>query len=111
MDNKLQFNSTVFTVFALVYHGIQSLCIMIWMGISLLFGVYYGMVPWLPNKVVWDEAQRQGKPVIVLEVGGIKRGITWKVGLNGINREANFRPKGNDDTRVKILGLELKLAI
>ena len=32
-----------------------------------------------PNKNVWDEAQRQGKPVIVLEVGGLKRGTTWKV--------------------------------
>ena len=61
-----------------------------------------------PNKAVWDEAQRQGKPVIVLEVGGIKRGTTWKVGLNGINKEANFGPMGNDDSRVRKLGLTLK---
>ena len=50
------------------------------------------------TKLYGTKPKRQGKPVIVLEVGGIKRGITWKVGLNGINREANFGPKGNDDT-------------
>jgi hypothetical protein len=68
--------------------------------------LWYGRMA--PNKAVWDEAQRQGKPVIVLEVGGIKRGTTWKVGLNGINREANFGPMGNDDSRVRKLGLRLK---
>ena len=56
------------------------------------------------NKEVWE----QNKPTIVLEVGGIKRGTTWKVGLNGINRDAYFGPKGNDSTRAKELGLELK---
>lgn len=68
--------------------------------------LWYGRMA--PNKMVWDEAQQQGKPVIVLEVGGIQRGTTWKVGINGINREAYFGPKGNDDTRVKKLGLKLK---
>ena len=38
-----------------------------------------------PNKEIWDKAQVNKKPVIVLEVGGLKRGTTWKVGLNGIN--------------------------
>ena len=56
------------------------------------------------NKAVWD----QKKPTIVLEVGGIKRGTTWKVGLNGINRDAYFGPDSNDDTRVLSLGLTLK---
>ena len=55
------------------------------------------------NKAVWD----QQKPTIVLEVGGIKRGTTWKVGLNGINRDAYFGPSGNDNTRASELGLKL----
>ena len=67
--------------------------------------LWYGRMA--PNKTVWDEAQRQGKPVIVLEVGGIKRGTTWKVGLNGINREANFGPKGNNFHRCAKLGISL----
>ncbi len=36
-----------------------------------------------PNQEVYDAFQRQGKPVIVAEVGMIQRGRTWKIGLNG----------------------------
>jgi len=56
------------------------------------------------NEAVWH----QDKPTIVLEVGGIQRGTTWKVGLNGINRDAYFGPAGMDDLRVRNLGLKLK---
>jgi hypothetical protein len=59
------------------------------------------------NKAIWDSAQAQRKPVIVLEVGGIQRGITWKVGLNGINKGAFFSV-GNDAARANSLGLVLK---
>jgi len=57
-----------------------------------------------PNKAVWE----QNKPTIVLEVGGIKRGTTWKVGINGINRDAYFGPSGNSSDRVRLLGLQVK---
>ena len=56
------------------------------------------------NKAVWE----QQKPTIVLEVGGIRRGTTWKVGLNGINRDAYFGPSGNSSDRVRLLGLQVK---
>ena len=36
-----------------------------------------------PNQEVYDAFRRQGKPVIVAEVGMIQRGQTWKVGING----------------------------
>ncbi len=55
------------------------------------------------NKKVWN----YNKPTIVLEVGGIKRGTTWKVGLNGINRDGNLGPSGNNNNRARSLGLEL----
>ena len=61
-----------------------------------------------PNKNVWDRAVAQSKPVVVLEVGGIKRGTTWKVGLNGINRDAFFGNDGNDSSRAERLGLKLR---
>ena len=61
-----------------------------------------------PNKAIWDRAMAQSKPVVVLEVGGIKRGTTWKVGINGINRDAYFGEKNNDKNRAKSLGLKLK---
>ena len=56
------------------------------------------------NEAIWN----QTKPVIVLEVGGIKRGTTWKVGLNGINRDAFFGDIGNSSDRSKLLNLEVK---
>jgi len=56
------------------------------------------------NQAVWE----QKKPTIVLEVGGIDRGTTWKVGLNGINRDAYFGEQNNDRTRADHLGLVCK---
>jgi len=61
-----------------------------------------------PNKDIWDRAMAQSKPVVVLEVGGIKRNTTWKVGINGINRDAYFGPDKNNNERAIKLGLELK---
>ena len=61
-----------------------------------------------PNKNIWERNLAQSKPTIVLEVGGIKRGTTWKVGLNGINRDAYFGPTGNDNSRADRLNLKLK---
>jgi hypothetical protein len=60
------------------------------------------------NQTIWQQNIEQGKPTIVLEVGGIKRGTTWKVGLNGINRDAQFNDPGNDNSRASLLGLALK---
>ena len=42
------------------------------------------------NKAIWDSATQAGKPVIVLEVGGIQRGVTWRMGLNHINNQGYF---------------------
>lgn len=57
------------------------------------------------NRQVWEINRNNNKPVIVLEVGGIKRGTTWKVGLNGINRDAYFGDSNNDDSRKHFLRL------
>ena len=60
------------------------------------------------NKPIWEYFQKTGRNVIVLEVGGIKRGTTWKVGLNGINRDAYFGSNNNNSDRYRLLGLSLK---
>ena len=60
------------------------------------------------NKTVWDQNRMLNKPVIVLEIGGIKRGTTWKVGLNGINRDGDNLSDSNDSTRASLQGLKLK---
>lgn len=84
----------------IVYNDLNADVAVIW---SVLF---HGRMA--GNKPVWDCYRKAGRNVIVLEVGGIKRGTTWKVGLNGINRNAYFGPSGMDDLRSRKLGLELK---
>ena len=61
-----------------------------------------------PNKKIWEDFHNLNKKVIVLEVGGLVRGKTWKVAIDGINRDANFGNGGNDSIRVNQLGLKLK---
>ena len=61
-----------------------------------------------PNKGLWERNLAQSKPTVVLEVGGIQRNTTWKVGLNGINRDAYFGPDNNDSKRAKKLGLDCR---
>jgi hypothetical protein len=61
------------------------------------------------NQAIWERNMAQSKPVVVLEVGGINRGTTWKVGLNGINRDAYFGPNmGHDSERSNLLKLKVK---
>ena len=63
-----------------------------------------------PNKEVFEKFQAQGKPVFVLEVGSIKRGKTWKLGLNGVNKKnyPYLQQIDKDISRAEKLGLELK---
>ncbi len=60
------------------------------------------------NLSIWKEFKASGKPVVVLEVGGIKRNTTWKMGINGINRDADFANQQYSKDRWKKFGIELK---
>ena len=76
-------------------------------GIDVIWSVlFHGRMA--PNKAIWERNLAQSKPVVVLEVGGIQRGTTWKVGINGINRDAFFGNGGNDSGRCDLLNLRLK---
>ena len=59
------------------------------------------------NRRIWDTYQSKKKPVIVLEVGGIKRNVTWKIGINGVNREADFANQEYDSERWKKFNIAL----
>lgn len=61
-----------------------------------------------PNRAVWDHCQQTGKKVIVLEVGGLKRNHLWRVGIGGINGEADFANDTDINDRYRKIGLELK---
>jgi hypothetical protein len=62
----------------------------------------------LNNKTVWQVYRNSNRPVVILEVGGIQRGITWKVGLNGIDRNSTIASKGQDSSRANKFNLTLK---
>ena len=45
------------------------------------------------NKLIYDRCQQQGKPILIIEVGNLKRGETWRISLDHINNLGKF---GND---------------
>ena len=59
-------------------------------------------------KDIWERYRNANKPVVVIEVGGIKRNETWKIGINGINREADFANDTADGERWKKFKIDLK---
>lgn len=75
--------------------------------------LWYGRMR--PNKEIFARYRKFNKPVIVLEVGNLRRDKshdgsdpcgTWKVGLNGINRQ-NYFVQGQDNRRRSSLDLIL----
>ncbi len=50
-------------------------------------------------KKIWNEYRSKGLPVIVIEVGGLRRNHSFKIGINGINRDADFANQTFDDKR------------
>lgn len=59
-----------------------------------------------PNRAVWQLYRAQGRPVIVLEVGMLQRGHTWKIGVNGTGLSSQFSCD-LDGARIKKLGIKL----
>lgn len=56
------------------------------------------------NHEVWQQFRSSGRPVIVLEVGMLQRGRTWKVGVNGTGLGA-YTTQDLDPGRAEKLGL------
>ena len=59
-------------------------------------------------KPIWERYRNQGKPVIVVEVGGLRRNLSFKIGINGINRDADFANQEFDDRRWSLFQHELR---
>ena len=60
------------------------------------------------SRSVWETYRSQNKPVIVLEVGGLRRNESFKVGINGINRKADFANQEFDDKRWPLFKHKMK---
>tara|TARA_A100000172_G_scaffold29699_3_gene17650 strand:+ start:845 stop:1738 length:894 start_codon:yes stop_codon:yes gene_type:complete len=62
------------------------------------------------RKPIYDYYKNKAQ-IIVIEVGGLIRNKTWRIGIGGINAEADFANQDVDhvdDSRVRKLGLTLK---
>jgi hypothetical protein len=60
------------------------------------------------NRPVWEYYRKTHRPVVVLEVGSIQRGITWRIGINGIGNNSRFVPAGQGSARAKLLGIKAR---
>jgi len=58
------------------------------------------------NYTVWQQYRRTARPVVVLEVGMLQRGATWKVGVNGTGQGA-YPDHDLDSDRPAKLNLDL----
>lgn len=59
------------------------------------------------NQAVWQAYRNSGRPVIVVEVGMIRRGHTWKLGINGTGNDSYPGPNMDSD-RAERLGIKLQ---
>lgn len=70
--------------------------------------LWYGRMA--PNKAVYEQYRAQGKPVIIVDVGALYRGETWKIALNHINRLGYYGHTENlDMDRPRKLGISLAI--
>lgn len=61
------------------------------------------------NQEIYRYATTVCKPIIILEVGALQRGTTWRFGLNHINKLGTFNNDKNlENGRSKKLGINLK---
>lgn len=58
------------------------------------------------NQMIWQTFRSSGRPVIVLEIGLLQRGLTWKMGINGTGSSAHWG-QGKDPNRAKKLDIAL----
>ena len=61
-----------------------------------------------PNQQIYEKYRAQNKPVIMVDVGALDRGVTWKIALNHINQLGYYGHTENlDPDRPASLGVKL----
>ena len=61
------------------------------------------------NKLIYEKCRQQGKPILIIEVGNLKRGETWRISLDHINNLGKFGNDINlDPARPEKLGVKLQ---
>lgn len=59
------------------------------------------------NQDIFQHYRARNRPVIVLEVGCLRRGVLWKVGINGVS-SWQYLATGNGSARLSMLGMTLQ---
>lgn len=63
-----------------------------------------------PNRAIWDHYQKNNKPVIVVDIGSLYRGETWKIALGNITANGYYGHQENLDwDRPRKLGISLAI--
>ena len=64
------------------------------------------------NQAVWSHYRAQGRPVIVIDVGALYRGETWKIALNSVTANGIYGHQENLDwNRPRRLGISLAINV
>lgn len=64
------------------------------------------------NQAVYRHYRAQGKPVIIIDIGALHRGQTWKVAVNNINAHGSYGHLENLDwDRPKKMNLKLRIPV
>ena len=64
------------------------------------------------NQQVYEHYRAQGRPVIIIDVGALYRGHTWKIALNNITRDGYYGHTENlDQDRPRKLGISLAVPV
>lgn len=61
-----------------------------------------------PNRQVYNHFRRLKKDVIILEIGSVRRGSTWRVGVNGISKDQLLYHPSEDTQRLTHLDIAVK---
>lgn len=98
-------------VFAAVEQGLKKIGMSVVSNdpdIDVIWSVlWYGRMK--PNKIVYERARNQGKQVLIIEVGNLFRGHTWRICLDHIQGQGKFGNNQNlDPDRPKKLSTSLK---
>ena len=60
------------------------------------------------NQQIYERCRRDNKPIIIIEVGNLKRNVTWRICLNHINGLGEFGNNEDIDVnRPKSLGMQM----
>ena len=63
----------------------------------------------IKNREVYQHFRAQGRPVIILDVGALHRGVTWKIAINNITADGYYgHTQDLDWDRPRQLGIDLR---